>query len=320
MSDLCYTCISKNVVCNSLLLRRVMVFADRYNYQINKCPTVVKKLSFARNTSRFYYASVICSYIVVISLLYGFSYLGYVKSISNYKDVAFVIKMCAVIIVLSSLPLSYWILSTFKTAAYSNEPFKVYPSENEIERFKNQVITGLTTSGFICGVVCYETFFSQANSDYSWMNKAYFAVLCCSFIFGLSAVIVSTLVLLCLGELAALDKKAYFVVTLRRLKLGIFILSMGSVIFWQTSLLASSGVKYTGEKGGDLKSFIPALLGLMTLTWYYYGVKKISDGIVQNGRTVTNAATDLCVNYSRERFDSEIVVNPMGGSEEDGDL
>ena len=58
---------------------RVMVFGDRYNYQINKCPTVATKLSFAEKTYPFYVLTVVLAYVVVVSLLFGFNTLGYIK-------------------------------------------------------------------------------------------------------------------------------------------------------------------------------------------------------------------------------------------------
>lgn len=269
-----------------------MVFADRYNYQINKCPNVTTKLAFSEKTYVFYCCTVLCAYVVVVSLLVGFNFLGFIKYITNYEDVRKEIQMSTSIIGLFCLPLTVWVISTFRTAMCAKDAFNCKGSAADIDRFKNQVVAGLTTSGFISGNVCYELLFAEANSKYMWANKFYFFMMSFAFSFGVSAVSVSTLILLCLGELTSRDKKAYFMVTLRRVKLGIFLLSMSCILCWQASILALSSVKYTGEKGGVLQSLIPGGIGLWALLWYYWGVKRISDGIKLNGRTVTAAAVE----------------------------
>lgn len=198
--------------------------------------------------------------------------------------------MSTTIICVFCFPLVFWVAKTFYKTVSNKDKFNVAASSAEIDRFKNQVAAGLTTLGFIVGSVCFEIFTSEANSDKAYQNKFYFLMMSFAFSFGLSAVIVSTLILLCLGELTTNDKKNYFVATLRKVKLGIFILSMGCIITWQASILALSKVKYTGDKGGGLQSFIPGLFGLVMLLRYYYGIKKVSDGIRVNGCTVTKPA------------------------------
>ena len=267
-----------------------MVFGDRYNYQINKCSSVATKLAFSEKTYPFYCLTVILAYTVVISLLVGFNFLGFIKYISNYEDVRRVIQMSTTIIGLFCLPMAFWVIRTFKTTLSITEKSSNKPSFSEVSRFKNQVIAGLTTSGFIAGNVCYETLFAEANSEYLWQNQFYFFMMSFAFAFGVSAIVVSTLILLCLGELDSSDKKASFVVALRRAKLWIFCLAMSCILCWQASLLALSAVKYTGGKGGGLQSFVPGVMGLGALLWYYFRVKSVSDGIRENGRTVTAAA------------------------------
>ena len=215
----------------------------------------------------------------------------------------------------------FWVGKTFYVTVSSKEKFNVSATSAEIDRFKNQVAAGLTTSGFIAGNVCYELLFAEANSDRPYQNKYYFLMMSFAFSFGLSAVIVSTLILLCLGELTTNDKKTYFVATLRKAKLGIFILSMGCILCWQASILALSTVKYTGDKGGCMQSFIPGVIGLMTLLYYYYGVKKVSDGIRVNGRTVTNPAllegskagdeAGDTQNSTNLNYDNNTILNPL---------
>ena len=78
--------------------------------------------------------------------------------------------------------------------------------------------------------------------------------------------------------------------------------------------MALSAVKYTGDKGGDWQSFVPGVLGLVALLRYYYGVKKISDGIRVNGRTVTAAALPEAENKETSlemANDSTHILNPL---------
>lgn len=268
-----------------------MVFGDRYNYQINKCPNVETKLAFAEKTYPFYCVTVFLAYAVVVSLLVGFNFLGYIKYISNWRDVYKDIQMSTTIIALFCIPSVYWVGMTFKNAVFNKEKVCASSvSEAEISRFKNQILAGLATSGFISGNVCYEILFAEANSQHAFLNHYYFFTMSIAFSFGVSAIVVSTLILLCLGELSTANQKAYFVHTLRKAKLLIFVASLSCIFCWQGSILALSAVKYTGEKGGDLQSFIPGLFGLLALSQYYYGVKKTSDGILIDGRTVTAAA------------------------------
>jgi len=270
----------------------VMVFGDRYNYQINKCPTVACKLAFAEKTYPFYCFTIFLAYAVVISLLVGFNFLGYVKFIENWEDVYRDIQMSTTVVALFCVPMVYWIATTFKKAFFikdlTKEKNPVSPSE--ISRFKSQIIAGLTTSGFISGNVCYEILFAEAKSDYSFLNHYYFFSMSFAFACGVSAIVMSTLILLCLGELGTHEQKSFFVFTLRRAKLVVFICSLSCIICWQASILALSAVKYSGDKGGDLQSFIPGLFGLIVLLRFYFKVKHISDGIMVNGRTWTGPA------------------------------
>ena len=254
------------------------------------------------------------SYVVVLSLLIGFNSLGYIKYISNYKDVNRDIQFSTTLIGFCCLPLTVWVCTVFKKTVFANEKLETDASMAEVDRFKNQVIAGLTTSGFIAGNVCYEILFSEANSDYLWLNKAYFLMMSFAFSFGISAIIVSTLIMLFLGELSSCDKKAYFVMSLRRAKLAIFILSMGCILCWQASITALSAVKYTGDKGGDLQSFSPGLLGLLCLLWYYFRVKKISDGVRVDGRTLTSPEVDEQFEAERDTLlinDPSAILNPL---------
>ena len=294
-------------------LFRVMVFGDRYNYQISKCPTDASKLAFSEKTYTFYCLTLCLSYLVVLSLLIGFNFLGYIKSISNYKDINKAISFGITIVGVFCIPMVYWILSTFKAAVFAKDPLQATVKKGQVERFKNQIIAGLSTSGFIAGNVCYELLFAEANSDYMWLNQYYFLTMSFAFAFGVSVVIVSTLIILCMGELTTLDKKEYFVATLNKAKMVIFILSIGCILSWQASILALSNVKYSGDKGGDLQSFIVGIFGLISVAWVFFDVKRISDDILRNGRTVTAAAIESKPELSKleSQNATATVLNPM---------
>ena len=298
------------------------MFGDRYNYQINKCHTISKKLAFALKTYRFYVLTVFLVFVVLISLLIGFTYLGNMKGISNYDEISRDIRLGTIVVAFMSGPLIIWVLRVFNRSLNATEKFNVDATSSEINRVKSQIMAGLTTSGFITGNVCYETIFSEANSDKIWENRTYFFILVLSFAFGMSTIIVSSLILFCSGELPSFDKKAYFVVTLRPVKLWIFVLSLGSLLSWQATLLLMSAAKYTGEKGGYWRSIIPGVIGLVAIFWYYCVVKKISDDVLINGRTLTTAAasekmkqTSSCSpDDTRESFlrsDQSTILNPL---------
>mmetsp|Transcript_13950 Transcript_13950/g.20869 ORF Transcript_13950/g.20869 Transcript_13950/m.20869 type:complete len:580 (-) Transcript_13950:163-1902(-) len=281
----------------------VMVFADRYNYQMTKISTKAGKLAFTKHTYYFYIFTVLSAYGVVVSLLIGFSVLGNVKSISNYRDVDGVIFFSVIGIMVIILPFIAWVIQTFWKIKYDKntaEPVNdatsssVEKDENVlmIERWKSQILSGNTTAGYIAGNVCYEILFSDASSDYDLSNKFYFLMMTLTFALGVSAVILSTVAILCLGELGTIAAKVKFMKELKYLKLVIFTLSVGCLLAWQTTVIPMADVKYSGNKAITGPNVVLGFSGFIFLIYVLRATKCVSDAILYDRKASSSTAVE----------------------------
>jgi hypothetical protein len=267
----------------------VMVYADRYSYQIAKCTSAAAKFQFAQSTYYFYMGTITLAYVVVVSLLIGFIVMGNIKTISNYKEVEGIISFSVLLIILLSLPALFWLVSVYRevksTVFEANDTERNETrtaAQEKIDRFRSQILSGVMTAGYIAGNVCYEILFSDANSQYDIANYYYFFTMTITFATGIAAVVLSTVASLCLGEISALEGKTLFIKKMKYLKLMIFVLSLGSLFFWQASVIALGEVKYTGDKKLNEPSVVFGVIGLVVLLWALYRMKHISDGAAED--------------------------------------
>lgn len=266
----------------------VMVFADRYSYQMAKCTSIAAKYQFAQSTYYFYIGTISLAYVVVVSLLIGFIVLGNIKTISNYKEVQGIVSFSVLLIIALVLPVLFWLVTvynevkstTFETQIAEKNDTRIVAQEN-IDRFRKQILSGVMTAGYIAGNVCYEILFSDANSQYDIANYYYFFTMTLTFATGIAAIVLATVATLCLGEISGLEGKTTFISKIKYLKLMIFVLSLGSLFFWQASVIALGEVKYTGDKKLNEPSVVLGVSGLVVLVWALYRMKRISDGAAQ---------------------------------------
>ena len=252
----------------------VMVLSDGY---VNTMTLIVKfsqKKAFARDTFPFYFGILALSYICVVALLLGLSFVGYIKVTSvNMESVCVIIfTVGAITTLVISAPIVWSVALIFKIiaaddsnskqsrqsnlkqsreimtkASYRSDEARLY-GEKYYEAFTGQLSEEAWTAGFIAGNVCYEILFTDLVSKYHIVNSMYMVFLTVTFAFSLAAIIISITVILLFGELRTTQAKLLFAIRIKYVKKILFMLSFGSLLTWLLASCFMAEAKYYGAK------------------------------------------------------------------------
>lgn len=218
-------------------------WSNDYNNKMTYCRSYNHKVYFAQLTYGFFKVYLVFGGIVLISILVGFSYLGNIKVIENYKEVMNIVKIGSIITLLFISTIMIWIVKKFKIVNNSDEIFEgFFDFKTFISKIKHSVLAAT----FVASWVCYELLFSQALST-PLINMFYFAMTTICLISGISATSLTIFIQVLMDNFESENKKQMFAFEIKIMKNIIFYLMFLSLFCWLCGCIVMGEVKYKNK-------------------------------------------------------------------------